>query len=177
LMDILKFIGESLWFFLPAFVGNQFPGFAVWIMARCNRSHWNVPVSERWLGKNKTWPAYPAAILGALITIYLQRRWNVNNIIDYNRSDIWLIAALFGIGIVAGDHLKSFFKRRIPIPPGERWWPFDQLDFVAGGLVAVSFLVGWNIWITAIVLVPMVLLFNPVVAGIGYQLGLRKVPY
>ena len=177
-MGILRFIAESLWFFLPALVGNQFPGFAVWIMARCNRLHWNVPVNERWLGENKTWQAYPAAILGSVITMYLQRKWDVTGLIDYNRPDLWFIGILFGIGIIAGDHIKSLFKRQVArIPPGERWWPYDQLDFVVGGLLAVSLALGGRVWVTAIVLIPIVLLFNPIVNGIGYRLGLRKVPY
>ncbi len=178
MMEILRYIVDSLWFFLPALVGNQFPGFAVWIMAKCKRSHWNAPISERWFGKNKTWLAYPAAILGAAVTIYLQRGWKVSDLIDYNRPDLWLIGTLFGFGIVAGDHLKSFFKRQFAkIPPGERWWPYDQLDFVVGGLLMVSPVLGSKVWMTGIVLVPIVILFNPFVNRIGYELGLRKVPY
>ena len=174
-MMLLRFVGESLWFFLPAFVGNQFPGFAVSIMARCNRSHWNVPVSERWLGKNKTWPPYPAAILGAMLTLWFQVKVGGACPLDCDR--LWLLGALFGIGIIAGDHVKSFFKRRIGIAPGERWWPFDQLDFVVGGLVAVSLLLGLRVWITALVIVPIVLALNPTVNRLGYALGLRRVRY
>jgi CDP-2,3-bis-(O-geranylgeranyl)-sn-glycerol synthase len=175
-MGLLRFVWESLWFFLPAFVGNQFPGMALWIMAKCNRSHWNVPVNERWLGKNKTWPAYPAAVLGAVLTVFLQRSVSSECLPDCSSSP-WILGALFGIGIAAGDQIKSFFKRRIGIPPGERWWPFDQLDFVVGGLLAVSLLLGWKVWITAIAIVPFVLALHPMVNRFGYTLGLRKVPY
>lgn len=176
-MEVLNFVTTSLLFFLPAFVGNQFPGFAVWIMERCSRPYWNVPVSEKWLGKNKTWPAYPAAVLGAIGTIYLQRELGTQSLIDYSRGDLWLVGLLFGVGIIAGDHVKSFFKRRIPIPPGERFWPFDQLDFVVGGLAAVSLVLGKDIWATLIVIVPVVLVLNPFVNWLGFRLGLRKVPY
>lgn len=165
-MHSLQFIGDSLWFFLPALVGNQFPGFAVWVLARIGHPEWNVPVSERWLGSHKTWLAYPAAMWGATLTTLMQ-----------GREYAWVLGALFGIGIIAGDHAKSFFKRRVGIPPGAPWWPLDQLDFVVGGLLAASFLVGWSAWTTAIVIVPTVLLFHRLLNGLGYLLGLRKVPY
>jgi CDP-2,3-bis-(O-geranylgeranyl)-sn-glycerol synthase len=128
------------------------------------------------LGKNKTWPAYPAAVLGAALTVFFQRSVSSECWPDCG-SNPWILGALFGAGIVAGDHIKSFFKRRIGIPPGERWWPFDQLDFVVGGLLAVSLLLGWKVWITAIAIVPFVLALNSTVNRLGYTLGLRKVPY
>lgn len=177
-MTVLHFCFEALWFFLPALVGNQFPGFAVWLMKKSGRPHWNIPVSERWLGPNKTWPAYAAAVVGAVTTIYLQSLWGVGSYIDYSRHDLWLVGVLFGVGIVVGDHVKSFFKRNFAnIPPGEKWWPFDQLDFVVGGLLSTSLVLGYEVWLTAVVLVPIVLLLNPFVNGLGYKLGLRKVPY
>ena len=39
----------------------------------------------------------------------------------------------FGIGAMAGDSIKSFFKRRTNIPPDEPWIPFDEVDFALGG--------------------------------------------
>lgn len=33
---------------------------------------------------------------------------------------------------MGGDAAKSFFKRRVHVPPGKPWVPFDQLDFVIG---------------------------------------------
>ncbi len=107
---LLRFVGESLWFFLPAFVGNQFPGFAVWIMARCNRSHWNVPVSERWLGKNKTWPAYPAAILGAMLTLWFQVKVGGACPLDCDR--LWLLGGIVRLRSQVADR-----RTRLQIPP------------------------------------------------------------
>lgn len=177
-MMLLNYIGDALWFFLPALVGNQFPGFAVWILARANRTHWNIPVSERWLGKNKTWLAYPAAVFGSVFTIYCQYLSGISGIIEYTRSDLWLVGVFFGTGVVVGDHAKSFFKRQWKkIPPGERWWPFDQLDFVFGALLFVTPAIGIRVWATAAVLIPVVLLFHPMGNRIGYHLGLRKVHY
>ena len=175
--EFVRFAGEAIWFFLPAFVGNQFPGLFGWVLTKFDRHHWNFPVSVRWLGRNKTWLAYPAATVGAVVTIYLQRPWGESELINYSRPDLWLVGVLFGVGIVAGDHVKSFFKRRQRIKPGDPWWPYDQLDFVVGGLLFVSLLLGWNVWPTAIVIVPLTLIAHPLGNRIGYQLGVRKVPH
>lgn len=39
---------------------------------------------------------------------------------------------------MSGDAVKSFFKRRMRIPPGRAWIPADELDFITGAL-----LFGW----------------------------------
>lgn len=173
---MISFIPEALWFFLPAFAANQCPRLA----AQLNLPG-NFPVSRRWLGSNKTWAAYYAAAIGSLLTIYFQKLFpGVNasiGLFDYSRSDFWAIGFLFGIGAVAGDHVKSFVKRRLGIPSGERWWPFDVLDFVAGGLIATLPAVGWIGWKRVAVIVLAWLVVHPIGNKIGYRLGLRKTPW
>jgi CDP-2,3-bis-(O-geranylgeranyl)-sn-glycerol synthase len=44
----------------------------------------------------------------------------------------------FGLGAMADDSAKSFFKRRLGIPPGSPRIPFDQLDFVLRALIFVA---------------------------------------
>jgi CDP-2,3-bis-(O-geranylgeranyl)-sn-glycerol synthase len=48
------------------------------------------------------------------------------------------------LGALAGDAVKSFFKRRLGVPSGARWPVADQLDFVLGAW-ALGFLAspGW----------------------------------
>jgi CDP-2,3-bis-(O-geranylgeranyl)-sn-glycerol synthase len=48
----------------------------------------------------------------------------------------WFFGALIGGGAIAGDLLKSFFKRRFNISSGRSWIPFDQVDYLLGGLLA-----------------------------------------
>lgn len=56
--------------------------------------------------------------------------------------DRWLALGLAcGFGALGGDALKSLVKRRCGIAPGKPWMPADQLDFVIGGLVALSLFV------------------------------------
>lgn len=177
-MELLSFIGSSLWFFLPGIVGNQFPGFAVFFLQKIGKDHWNKPVSERMLGKNKTWLAYPSSVVGSTITINIQSHYSDNNFIAYSSENIYLLGFLFGVGIILGDHVKSLAKRKImKIPPGERWWPFDQLDFLVGGLIFVCPVLGFHVLSSAIVLVPIILVLNPLVNRLGYIVGIRKVSY
>ena len=168
---------EALWFFLPILAANQCPGLAAHLHLPVART----PFAPRWLGGNKTVAAYYAAPLGALATVYLQRQMNewssACSILDYGRSDLWLIGLLFGLGAVLGDHIKSFIKRRLGISPGARWWPFDQLDFAIGGLVLSGPIVGWIGWERTSIIMLFVLLIHPVGNRIGYLLGLRNVPW
>jgi CDP-2,3-bis-(O-geranylgeranyl)-sn-glycerol synthase len=39
---------------------------------------------------------------------------------------------------MAGDAVKSFFKRRVGVPPGGRWIPADEIDFIIGAMVLGS---------------------------------------
>jgi CDP-2,3-bis-(O-geranylgeranyl)-sn-glycerol synthase len=43
-----------------------------------------------------------------------------------------------GFGALFADAVESFFKRRAGIGPGKTWVPFDQIDYIIGGLVFVA---------------------------------------
>lgn len=45
-----------------------------------------------------------------------------------------LLGAVIGFGALVGDATKSFLKRRVNIPPGVSWFPYDQVDWVLGYL-------------------------------------------
>lgn len=171
------FIIESMWFFLPILAANQCPGLAAYF----NLPFSHTPILRRWLGENKTIAAYYVAPIGSTATIYLQQQcggWSkLIGLFDYNHGDLWLIGISLGIGAVLGDHIKSFIKRRAGIPPGDRWWPFDQLDFVFGGVLLALPLVGWIGWDRLLVICLFVLLIHPIGNRIGYYLGLRRVPW
>ncbi len=168
---------ESLWFLLPLIMANQCPGFA----AKLALPGSHTPVSRKWLGKNKTIAAYYAAPFGALCTLYVQRwipLWSAKfGLFYYDRPDLWIIGIVLGVAVVIGDHAKSFIKRRIGKPPGARWWPFDQLDFVVAGIILSIPLVGWIGWQRALTMCLCVLLVHPIGNRIGYRIGIRKSPW
>ena len=115
----------------PAYVANMAPP-----LTRYWRG-WNRPISARWLGSHKTVIGFAAGLLGALATSFVQHAVGYDTpIADGNN---WVELGLrFGVGAMAGDSAKSFFKRRRGVPPGQPWLPFDQIDFVLGALILVA---------------------------------------
>ena len=160
---------QLVYFMAPAYVANMLPPFlAHW-------RGWNPPISERWLGSHKTVLGFALGVLGGVATTYLQAQIGWGSAIGVERG--WLELGLrFGIGAMAGDAVKSLFKRRAGIAPGRPWIPFDQIDFVVGALLLVwagADLRWWD--------VPLILLFSAVghvlVNHVGYAVGVRQSPW
>ena len=93
-------------------------------------------------------------------------------LIDYSDFSLWLGFCL-GLGAILGDLVKSYYKRKDKIPPGERWIPFDQLDFVVGGIIGSFFI---YVPTAEVVLILVVVSFFLHIAAtrVGYWLGIRK---
>ena len=147
---------------LPIILANQGPGIARALRLPGSRT----PVSRRWLGENKTVAAYYA---GPLLTI-------PGMLLLQEPQWIWG-SMLIGLCTVLGDHVKSFFKRRLGIAPGAPWI-FDRFDFVVGGWVGWSLFWGalapwWLLFWMTIIAIPIHIVGNHV----SYKLGLRKTPH
>jgi CDP-2,3-bis-(O-geranylgeranyl)-sn-glycerol synthase len=134
------------WFFLPAGFANMGPVFANKIPG-FNR--WETPMDfgkslrgQRIFGDNKRVRGLVAGIVLATLTIALQKyffghsAWVVEHSwLDYQPASVWLLGPLFGAGALIGDAVESYFKRRRGIAPGHLWFPFDQTDYIIGGLL------------------------------------------
>ena len=155
------------------------------------------PISERWFGAHKTWRGFYAGFLGALVVIIVQavlQKYGIfeeYRVLNYLGGASWAgasdwvgaamvkvvilgYAALFGLGAIFGDLVKSFLKRRLGIKPGAPWFPLDQLDFVIGAMLFLWLFVELPGQVVAIVLVVTPVL-HFLVNVIGYVLGLKKV--
>ena len=64
--------------------------------------------------------------------------FRANTLVDYGEVDFILLGALMGGGALMGDLVKSFIKRRLNVPPGKPWFPWDQLDWIAGAMLLSS---------------------------------------
>jgi CDP-2,3-bis-(O-geranylgeranyl)-sn-glycerol synthase len=165
LTGLLFRVAQLLYFMAPAYVANMVPPFAKYWKG------WNAPISRRWLGSNKTVMGFLTAVCGAVATTFVQSRldWS-GGIVDYDR---WFsLGVLFGVGAMLGDMAKSFVKRRVGIPPGQSWFPFDQTDFVLGALLFT----GWCARLSAgdIVLILAMSIVGHIAANhVGYWLGVR----
>jgi len=103
-------------------------------------------------------------------------------------AGVLLFGALLGTAALVGDAAKSYFKRRRGKDRGAPWVPFDQLDFVAAGLLA-AFLAsplladGWvraallDDWIVLGTIVLLTPGLHFLVNVVGYWLKLKEVPW
>lgn len=159
---------QSLYFFLPAYLANMAPPLVRKIKLL------DKPIWEEKLGANKTWRGIVAATVVGGLVFWLQKLIPIESLwlIDYNDFSI-LLGVLLGLGAIMGDAVKSYYKRKAEIKPGKSWVPFDQLDFVIGGIVF-----SWFVYVPKIEVVVMLLLISPLLHVsanlIGYWLGINK---
>lgn len=140
---------KLIYFMLPTYFANMAPVFGRFVFKRFNH-----PISKRLCGEHKTWKGLILGVLAAIIVSFIQYKLNIQELKLYDYNDWLLFGFLMGFGALFGDALKSFFKRRFNINPGNSWIPFDQIDFVIGSLFFSSFIffIGWkNIFIIIII--------------------------
>lgn len=197
---------EALWLFLPAYVANMTPPVTAKLFPK-----WDAPIDggrthrdgRPVLGRSKTWRglvtgAVAAALVAAAQSLVHRTDWTLS---DFGYTALGNVAAplaigfSLGFGAVAGDAVKSYFKRRTGRQGGAPWIPFDQLDFVVFGLAAsfltatVLFLAGatrhWFLegfvygdgWIRLLIVVLATPLLHLLVNFIAYKLGFKEVPW
>lgn len=136
------------WFFLPVAYANMAPVFAAKLPLLRN---WNTPIDggrefrgKRLLGSHKTWRGIISGIVAATVVLWIEQ-WCVTRFgwaqtltsqVDYAALPLFILGPLFGIGALGGDAIESFFKRQRGIPAGQKWMPFDQLDYIVGSVLA-----------------------------------------
>lgn len=163
---------QLLYLMIPAYVANMAPP----VLAKY--SPWNAPMDFgfslggiRIFGDHKTWAGFVVGVLAALIvgTFMSHTYW------PFEFSGItWSV--LVGIGALAGDAIKSFFKRRVGVKPGSPWIPFDQIDYTVGAftLGSIVFFPG-GAYAGIIVIISAV--GHVIINHIGYYLGVREVKW
>lgn len=178
----------GLWLMLPAYLSNMLPvvvgGGTPIDLGRSWRD------GKRILGDGKTWRGLLLApLLAAGLTFFLQAAvdhtaWGRSyGFPGWGAWPTWFVLAYaMGLGALTGDALESFVKRRTGRDRGERWFPFDQLDFILGALL-LGFLVGpahflalftWPRLLAIVLLTPALHLL---VNWLGYKVGLKAVPW
>ncbi|MEI7631739.1 MAG: CDP-archaeol synthase [bacterium] len=177
----------GLWYFLPAGFANAAPVFAKKIPLLnkldmpidCHKSF----KGKRIFGDHKTVRGFVAGTLIGSVTgllqyvAYFHFGWFQNfSLVIY--TSVWqclLLGALLGFGALFGDAVKSFFKRQFSVPSGKAWFPFDQIDYIIGGLLFGSILIDLPhseyIWIVLVWF-----LIHPLATFIGWLMGLKDSP-
>lgn len=163
-------------FFLPAGIANMSPVLANQIPLLRD---WGVPLDfgksfrgTRIFGKNKTWRGLIfGTIMGGLSAVVISKL-NANTIVTI--APFW-VGILLGFGALLGDAVESFFKRRRGIASGEQWFPFDQTDYIIGGLLLVYPFVQIPLWAVTTIFVVYFLL-HLIISFLGYLLNLKDKP-
>lgn len=174
----------ALWFFLPAGVANAAPVFAARLPVL---KKWDYPMDgrrtlrgKRMLGDNKTFRGIVFGTIIGFITFILQQNavMHLGDFSSYILSNGYteypaVLGVLLGFGALAGDALASFFKRQLGILPGNRWIPFDQLDYIIGSSIcaAIVAVLSFNIYVWAFILW---FVAHLVFSYIGFRFGLKR---
>lgn len=167
-------IADVFCFFLPAGIANMAPVLFKWLPPSTPLDFNERLHGQPILGPNKTWRGLLSGVLGAILVVWLERATELHSsVVDYQTVSVWALGAGLGFGALAGDALKSFFKRRLRIRPGKSWVPFDQLDWVVGAAVVSSLVVPLSFINYALAAVIFGLL-HPIGSLAGYSLGLKK---
>lgn len=182
---IISLILEALFFGLPLYIANG--------CASLSRSlplikDWKTPIdfgqswhNKRILGDGKTFRGFVfgtvCGISMGLFQYFLAQRFNFEHTVVFNDillGKCLLLALFSGTGGLIGDMVKSFFKRRVEVKRGRPWPPFDQLDFLIGGLLfgALIYFPPWKIVLILFIITPVVHFLTNVAA---YLLKLKDV--
>lgn len=144
-------------------------------------NRWKTPLDfgkkykgERIFGPNKTWRGLVSGVIVASLAANIEAhtfyKASPNNILF-----ITLAGALMGFGALAGDAIESHFKRRVGVKAGDSWFPFDQLDYIFGGLIMVSPLILWSNLFVATVIVEYFGL-HLITSYLAFKLKLKNKP-
>lgn len=168
------------WFFLPAGIANMVPVLFKWLPFAStpidfNKKMGGLPV----FGPHKTYRGFLVGIIFAIATVYLQKAITPGRsywLVDYTNISAVSLGFLLGFGALAGDLIKSFFKRRIKIPSGYTWVPFDQIDWVVGALLLSSLIVDFK---TSQVILALLIfgILHPIFNLIGYGLKIKPTKF
>ncbi len=179
-------IFTAFWFFLPAGLANVIPVFAAHIPGLRSFSY---PLDfylrlngKRILGSHKTWRGIILGTLtGAMIcnlqkNLYLSSEILRSNLmLDYTNMNTLILGSLLGLGALTGDAIKSFFKRLSGVNPGKSWLPFDQMDYILGGisfsLIYIQINLSIYLWIFILYFI-----LHPLTTTVGYLLKLKTAP-
>lgn len=159
---------ENLWLFLPAAVANSVPVFA---RAKMFRKIPNPPLDfgarlggKPVLGGGKTFVGTALGLAAGTAVGALQGSW--------------LLGLALAAGALAGDIVGAFFKRRLGMARGTPFFPVDQLDFVAGAVLAsLPFgIFGWTpteLALLCLIAVPL----HRLAGIIGHRIKVKREPW
>lgn len=187
--DIVHALFFAGWVYLAAAIGNMTPI----LVAKANWKPlrtWLTPMDfgktfrgKRIFGTHKTWRGLITGMIMSTIILAVQQlifkhahflqEWIGG--FDFAHLPTLIVGPLMGLGALGGDAVKSFFKRQRNTPPGESWFPFDQIDLPLGALVATWPFIHPS-WLQSVAAVFLGLSAQLISSYIGFLLHLKDKP-
>lgn len=164
--------------FLPVGLANMAPVIASRLPLI---KYWNTPLDmgkhykgNRVFGDHKTWRGLISGVLAAMLAGFALHA--LSGVFESNSLALVLAATgSAGFGALAGDAVESFFKRRRSVDSGSKWFPFDQIDYIIGGLVFYYPFI--NLELNAVAAIFVIYFgLHLLVSYIGYLLGFKATP-
>ena len=178
MVEFALFMLKCFYFMLPAYFANMAPVLVKKINLFVFPVDFGKKISnKRLLGKNKTFRGLFFGVIFAVAVAYAQfLLYGLENFraISLYSYDNWLFFGfLMGLGALSGDLVKSFFKRRVGISPGDKFIPFDQVDFVIFSLAFIMpiFSLSINMFIASLLIS---FLLHIIVNHAAFYLNIRK---
>lgn len=186
--SILNFqsIISCLYFFLPAYFANMTPPLAKKI-GILNFLAKPVDFNKKFLGKpilgsHKTFRGVILAFFMGFSTAIFQKflyQFSIIqkiSILDYSKINIFLFAFLISTGAIFGDLFFAFIKRRLNLPPGTPFLPFDQTNYVIGCAIFIGpvFQIKISIWFSLFILT---FFLHVIVNRLGYHLKIHSAKW
>ncbi|MCE7936552.1 CDP-archaeol synthase [Candidatus Saccharibacteria bacterium CPR2] len=183
---MLEDIIFALWFFLPAGLANTVPVPAAKIKSL---DFLNIPLdfnktfrNKRIFGNHKTLRGVVIGVITGIITAIIQffiyKNWDYMqqiSPIDYSQISPIIWGSILALGALGGDAIKSFFKRQLDVKPGSSWFPFDQIDYIIGGIVASLIIMQLDLAYYILIMIIWFIL-HPIATTSGYLLKLKDTP-
>jgi CDP-2,3-bis-(O-geranylgeranyl)-sn-glycerol synthase len=172
---------------LPAGIANTTPALFARIPFIKKNFLWPLDFGRKFKGKrifgeNKSIFGLITGALMAILVVYLEKQIFINSdfvrefsYLNYNEINPVILGSLLGIGALAGDAVESFFKRQKGVKSGDAWFPFDQIDYILGGLLLASLYIDLRIETYFYILVIWFLL-HLTTNFIGFHVGLKDKP-
>jgi CDP-2,3-bis-(O-geranylgeranyl)-sn-glycerol synthase len=173
---------EAIWLILPAFAANGLTPLVGLRKGLHPIDGGRKLAGKRVLGDGKSWEGLALGTMVGLAIALVEMA--ASPYLPWGMSEVPLTivpmgAALglaLGLGAMLGDVAGSFVKRRFGRDRGSPVPLLDQLDFLAGALIAASLVVTVKLeWVILLaVLTPVVHLAANV---IGFRLGVKRTPW
>jgi CDP-2,3-bis-(O-geranylgeranyl)-sn-glycerol synthase len=185
-MEIFTQILAAIWFFLPVGIANSVPVIAMHLPILKDMNY-PMDFGKSWrgvriFGDHKTFRGLITGMIFGLLIVAVQVQIYNSKIIpneimwiDYSKTNWVVFGLLAGAGPLLGDAIKSFFKRRMNLKPGATWFPFDQIDYILGGIIFTLPIIQLEWWKYLLIGV-IWFVMHPLATVTGYLLKLKDSP-